>query len=110
MRISANLGERFELRDFNFSGEFVGTKITLEGVINKGNLRYIYSKNGEETKDIIEINNDISLVEVVRPFVLKNLDLEKGKSYTLPVSNPFKELLDSNIGFNKSVGYYDCFG
>jgi len=99
----SNLGEKFELKDFDFSGNFAGVKISLKGTIEKRKVRYKYSDGSKEDKGYIDLNSDISLVDAIRPFILKNLNLEKGKVYTLPVSNPIQGLFRSNIGLNKSV-------
>jgi hypothetical protein len=103
LSFKSDLGESFELKNFDFSGNFAGVKISLKGFIEKGKVRYSYSDGAKEDKGFIDINRDISLVDAVRPFVLKNLNLEKGKVYTIPVSNPIQGLFSSNIGLNKSV-------
>ena len=103
LSFKSDLGENFELKNFDFSGNFAGVKISLKGFIEKGKVGYSYSDGAKEDKGFIDINRDISLVDAVRPFVLKNLNLEKGKVYTIPVSNPIQGLFSSNIGLNKSV-------
>ncbi len=103
LSFKSTLGEKFELKDFNFAGDFAGVKMFLNGIVEYKKIRYTYSDGSKIDKGFIDINRDISLVDAIRPFVIKNLNLEKGKVYTIAVSNPIKDIFSSKIGLNKSV-------